>query len=103
MVFRHRPSRTVIFADLIENFTDPFLREHWSGWRRSPAKIAGMTSVNPHAPPQWRLAFVKRAPARATRGKKLGWDRDRVVMAQGEWRRSDGRAFVTRAIAWLDP
>lgn len=102
VVFFHRPSRTVILADLIENFTDPFLREHWSGWRRSLAKLDGITSDNPHAPLEWRLSFLDRATARAARDKMLGWACERVVMAHGEWQRADGHAFLAKAFAWLD-
>jgi len=102
VVFFHRPSRTVILADLIENFTDPFLREHWSGWRRSLAKLDGITSDNPHAPLEWRLSFLDRAPARAARDKMLGWECERVVMAHGEWQRTDGHAFLAKAFTWLD-
>ena len=101
-VFFHRPSRTVILADLIENFTEPFLREHWSRWRRALAKVDGITADNPHAPLEWRLSFLDRTPARAARDKMLGWNGERVIMAHGEWQRSGGQAFLTRAFAWLD-
>ena len=33
IVFCHRPSATAIVADLIQTFSDRFLREHWGGWR----------------------------------------------------------------------
>lgn len=102
IVFFHRLSRTVILADLIENSTDPFLREHWSGWRRSLAKLDGITSDNPHAPLEWRLSFLDRAPTRAVRDKMLGWECERVVMAHGEWQRTDGHAFLAKAFAWLN-
>lgn len=103
VVFLHRPSRTVIVADLIENFTDSFLREHWSGWRRVLAELDGITSDNPRAPLEWRLSFLNRASARAARDKVLGWNCERVVMAHGEWQRSDGHAFLQHALAWLGP
>ncbi len=35
VVFFHRPSRTAIFADLIEAFTEDFLQKHWSWWQRN--------------------------------------------------------------------
>ncbi len=101
VVFFHRPSRTVILADLIENFTEPFLREHWSRWARALAKLDGITSDNPHAPLEWRLSFINRAPARAARDRMLGWNAERVIMAHGEWQRSGGHAFLARAFAWL--
>jgi len=31
----------------------------------------------------------------------LAWDPQQVVMAHGEWQRSDGRRYLERAFAWL--
>jgi hypothetical protein len=42
IVFLHRPSATAIVADLIQTFSDHFLREHWGGgafWRDSMASL----------------------------------------------------------------
>ncbi len=103
VVFLHRPSRTVIVADLIESFTDRFLREHWSWWQRPLAKLGGITAHRPRAPLEWRLSFIKRAPARAARDKVLGWPCERVIMAHGEWQRADGHAFLARSLDWLGP
>jgi len=101
IVFLHRPSRTVILADLIEAFSDRFLREHWSWWQRPLAALDGLSARNPGAPREWRLSFVDRAPARAARAKVLGWDCERVIMAHGEWERSSGHAYLERSLAWL--
>ena len=101
IVFLHKPSRTTIFADLIENFSDGFLREHWSWWQRPLAKLDGITADNPRAPLEWRLSFTNRAPAREARSKVLGWHCERVIMAHGDWQRSDGHAFLARSLAWL--
>lgn len=100
-VFHHKPSRTVILADLIENFGDDFLHRHWSWWRRMLARIDGITARAPGAPREWRLSFVNRTPARAARDTMLGWDCERVVMAHGDWQRTDGHDFLARAFAWL--
>ncbi len=103
IVFFHRPSRTAIVADLIEAFSDSFLCDHWSWWRRALASIDGITAREPGAPREWRLSFLDRAPARAARDKALGWNCERVIMAHGEWRRSNGAAFLARAFDWLGP
>jgi hypothetical protein len=42
VVFLHRPSATAIVADLIQTFSDAFLREHW-GWYRFLARLDGLT------------------------------------------------------------
>lgn len=101
IVFFHRPSQTVILADLIEAFSADFLKEHWSWWQRPLATLDGVTLGKPGAPREWRLSFTTRAPARAAREKVLGWPAERVVMAHGEWQRADGHAFLTRALTWL--
>lgn len=101
VVFFHRPSQTVILADLIEAFSDDFLKEHWSWWQRPLAALDGITVHNPGAPREWRLSFTDRMPARAARDKVLGWPVERVIMAHGEWQRANGHAFLKRAFAWL--
>jgi hypothetical protein len=101
IVFCHRPSRTVIMADLIEAFSERFLREHWRWWQRPLARLDGIVAEKALAPLEWRLSFLDRAPARAARSKLLNWDCERVIMAHGEWRRSGGREFLARSLAWL--
>lgn len=103
IVFLHRPSRSVIVADLIEAFGDAFLDKHYSWWQRQVARFGGITARHPHAPLDWRVSFTKRAAARAARAKLLGWEVERVIMAHGEWCRSDGHAYLERALAWLGP
>ncbi|QUD89522.1 DUF4336 domain-containing protein [Phenylobacterium montanum] len=103
VVFFHRPSRTVIVADLIEALTEEFLREHWPWWMRLLARVDGIAAQNPGAPREWRVTFLDRLPARAARQKVLGWSADRVVMAHGDWVRKDGHAYLERSLAWLGP
>jgi len=101
IVFLHRPSRTVIVADLIESLDQGFLRAHWRWWQRPLARLDGISADRPGAPREWRWSFIDRAPARRARDKVLGWDCERVIMAHGDWERADGHAFLARALAWL--
>ena len=87
IVFFHRPSGTAIVADLIQTFSDQFLREHW--WRFL-ARLDGLTQDQACAPLEWRLSFINRAPARRARDKVLNWNCQRVIMAHGEWVRVGG-------------
>jgi len=100
IVFLHRPSATVIVADLIQTFSDAFLRANW-GWWRFLARMDGLTQSQACAPLEWRLSFVNRAPARRARAKMLDWNCDRVIVAHGEWQRTDGNAFLARSFRWL--
>ncbi|HJM49729.1 MAG TPA: DUF4336 domain-containing protein [Alphaproteobacteria bacterium] len=101
IVFCHRPSATVIIADLSENFGRAFLERHWRGWQRAIAGPWGITEAHGYPPLEWRLTFWHRAPARRARAKVLGWQAQRVVMAHGEWQRTGGQAYLERAFSWL--
>ena len=103
MVFFHRPSRTAIFADLIQAFDDAFLRRNWSWWRRPVARIGGIAAANPGAPRDWRLSFLDRKAARTARAKILAWRCERMIVAHGDWRETGGRDLVKRALSWLGP
>ncbi|HWE46726.1 MAG TPA: DUF4336 domain-containing protein [Caulobacteraceae bacterium] len=100
IVFLHRPSGAVIVADLIQTFSDRYLREHWGAWRFL-ARIDGITKDDPGAPREWRASFVNRAPARRARDKVLGWDCRRVLVAHGQQPHGDARAFLAKSFRWL--
>lgn len=101
IVFFHRRSRTAIVADLVQAFSDAFLRAHWRPWQRPLARLDGIVAAKCHAPLEWRLSFLDRRPARAALAKVLAWECDRVVIAHGDWARSDGRAYFEKAFSWL--
>ena len=100
VVFLHRPSGTLIVADLIQMFSDAFLRSHW-GWFRGLARIDGLTQDQARAPLEWRLSFIDRAPARRARDKVLGWKCRNLIVAHGERPDPIDQAFVTRSFGWL--
>ena len=101
IVFFHRPSRTAIVADLIQAFDETFLRRHWSWWKRPLAKFGGISAAHPGAPGDWRSSFLSRKSARVAAAKVLSWNCERVVIAHGDWARSDGQAFLRRGFGWL--
>ena len=100
IVFFHRPSSTAIVADLIQTFSDHFLREHWGRWRFL-ARLDGLTQDQACAPLEWRLSFLNRTPARRARDKVMNWNCRRVIMAHGEWPRTNGNAFLAKSFRWL--
>ena len=101
MVFLHRPSSTAILADLSENFSAEFLDRHWPPWARRFARIWKITEPWGLAPLELRLSWFRRAEARATRDRLLAENPEKVVMAHGEWQRTDGKAYLERVFAWL--
>jgi hypothetical protein len=101
LVFFHRPSRTVILADLSENFGEAFLLRHWKPWQVWIARRWGITTARGYAPLEWRLSFTDRAKARAARDRMIGWSPERVIMAHGEWQKTGGQAYLKRAFGWI--
>lgn len=96
-IFFHRQSRTVLIADLIQNFPPTWFK----GWRAWIARLDAMVAEQPQTPMKFRLAFVNRAAARASLRRLLAWDAEKVVMAHAEPVRENGRAFLKRAFRWL--
>lgn len=97
VVFFHRRSHTVLFADLIQNFR----RDWFKGWRGVVARLGGIVAPNPAAPRDWRTSFLNRRAARLALGQVLAWPIERVLIAHGDLPNADGPAFVRRAFNWL--
>lgn len=97
VVFFHRGSRTVLFADLIQNFP----RDWFRGWRGAVARLDGLVAPNPGAPREWRASFLDRRAARRSLDRVLAWPIEFVVIAHGDLPTGDGAAFVRRGFAWL--
>ncbi|MCC0024297.1 MAG: DUF4336 domain-containing protein [Hyphomicrobiaceae bacterium] len=102
-VFFHKASRTAIFADLIENFSEHFLQTDpgWSGWKRWVARVWHITEPFGMAPLEWRLSFFNRTRARDALHKVIDWDAGQVVMAHGRWIDKDGANFIRQSFRWL--
>ena len=101
--FFHRPSATAIIADMSQNFSGAFLREHWPWWTRRLAQLAGMTEGKGYGPLELRLTTMNCRSARAAVEKMLAWNPRRVIMAHGVWQRENGRDYLERAFGWLHP
>lgn len=101
IIFFHKTSKTVIIADMSENFSEDFLREHWAPWKRRIARMWGVVEGKGQAPLELRLTAFPRSPLRKARDTMLGWNPTRVVMAHGEWQPNDGRRYLEKAFAWV--
>jgi len=97
IVFFHRSSHTVLFADLIQNFP----RDWFKGWRGVAARLGGIVAPDPGTPSDWRASFLNRNAARVALGQILAWPIERVLIAHGDLPAADGAAFVRRAFTWL--
>lgn len=97
IVLFHRPSRTAIFCDLLQQFPPGW----FTGWRAVIARLDLMVSPEPAVPRKFRLAFTDRALARTAIVQVLDWPAERVIMAHGAPVTSDVPAFLRRAFRWL--
>lgn len=99
VVFFHCASRTLILADLIENFE---AAKADGRFMRILLRIGGVLDPDGQMPRDLRLTFRgKKAELRAAVRTMLGWTPERIILAQGRWYRQDGTAELRRAFRWL--
>ena len=98
-VFYHRPSKTVILTDLIENFE---LAKVNSRWLRFLLKFAGNVEPDGKAPIDLRMTFWKHREIFAKKAMHmLAWDAEKVIMAHGRPYLKDGDKELRRAFRWV--
>jgi hypothetical protein len=98
VVFFHRPSRTLLLTDFIENFEARKL----SLGMRFLTWIGGCLDPNGSMPRDMRMTFSTRKPElRAAVEKMIAWNPERIILAHGRWYRRDGAAELKRAFKWV--
>lgn len=98
VVFLHRPSATLVLADLIENFEADRLDTPM----RWIARFGGVLAPDGKTPLDMRLTYLgHRAEARACFERMLAWQPQRIILAHGRCFMHDGEAELRRAFAWL--
>lgn len=81
--FFHKPSKTLILVDLLENIGDNYrheaglLLQFW--W-----KVVFRMWNNPKAAPEYQMGWGKKDIVKIGLNKILGWDAERVILAHGE-------------------
>ncbi|MDN3556724.1 DUF4336 domain-containing protein [Halomonas maura] len=99
-VFLHVATRTLIVADLVENFAP----RAFGPLQRGVARMTGILAPNGGMPRDWRLSFAfHKAEARAHLRSLLAWRPETIVMAHGEIVDTDAQAFLRRSFGWLKP
>lgn len=97
-VFLHRPSRTLILTDLIENFESGRTR---SRCLRVVLRVAGAADPDGKAPIDMQLTFLRhRKAVRAAVSRMLAWEPERIVISHGRWYDSNAVAELRRAFRW---
>jgi hypothetical protein len=101
VVFFHRESRTLILADLIENFEPARIRGRLL---TALMRLGGVVDPHGSTPVDLRLTFLgRKARARKSLRRLLAWAPDRLVMAHGRPYETGAMAELRRAFRWLGP
>lgn len=99
VAFFHRPSKTLLLVDLIENFTDQTPDVNWvlTLWWKAVFRMWN----NPKPAPEYQLGWKDKTAARRTLGRILEWDFDKIILSHGDLIETDAKK---RAIqAWRKP
>ena len=94
-VFFHRPTRSIVSSDLIQNFETS---SHFA--TRLYLKAAGIHG-KPGVSRMLKLIYRDRAAARASIERMLAWEFERIVLAHGEPIQRDAKETVRSAFGWL--
>lgn len=97
VLFLHRPSRTLLVGDLIENH-DP---ARFARWQRVVGRANAMLAPHGTTPRNYRLTFWRRREARRALREVLLWDPKRVVVTHGPVVDEDAREFLQNAFRWV--
>jgi hypothetical protein len=95
--FFHRPSRTLILTDLIENFESNKLSSGFSRWL---AWLGGALAPDGQMPRDMRFTYP-RAELRQAIETMMKWGPERIILAHGRWYQANGAAELRRAFRWL--
>lgn len=94
--FFHRRSRTLVLADLIENFEPHKL----SLLMRMLTWLGGVQHPDGQMPRDMRLTFAK-PQLKAAVETMIGWGPERIILAHGRWYDKNGATELHRAFRWL--
>jgi hypothetical protein len=98
-VFLHRPTRTLILTDLIENFESSRVR---SPSLRRLLRWARVADQDGRRPLDMGLAFLLRAKTlRAAVERMIEWNPERVILAHGRWFSAAGTDELRRVFRWV--
>jgi hypothetical protein len=97
VVFFHRPSRTLLLGDLIENHDPRTL----GPIHRALARANAMLAPRGTTPRNYRMSFWHRSLAREAVAEILAWQPRRVVVLHGPCVEENATEFLQHAFQWL--
>lgn len=97
-VMLHKPSKTLLVVDLLENFTDRTLHVSWQV--KASFKLCGMWN-RPRPAPEYRFGWSDKVAAQSSLEQILGWDFDSIVLSHGDNITENAKEQARRA--WTPP
>jgi len=95
VAFFHKPSRTLLLVDLLENYGDDYthsadpLLQFW--WKH----IFHMWN-NPKAAPEYQMGWGDRVAVKRALDRILDWDFERIILAHGNTIESNAKAIARK-------
>ena len=99
VAFFHKPSKTLLVVDLIENFTDQTPNVNWLlklWW-----KVVFHMWDNPKPAPEYQMGWKDKAAARESLQRILEWDFDKIVLSHGDLIETNAKSMAQKA--WEKP
>ncbi len=99
VAFFHKPSKTLILTDMIENFELSHLHPAWWRWL---IRFAGITDPDGKTPIDLYWSFLgHRDQLKTAIETMIDWKPERVILAHGRWYQKDGVRELRRAFRRL--
>jgi hypothetical protein len=97
--FLHRPSRTLIMTDMIENFEESRFRSRFYRWL---SHVGGVIDPDGKTPSDVRMSFRgDRDELRRQVETMIDWAPERLIMAHGRWYPTGAVDELRRAFRWV--
>ncbi len=96
VAFLHKPTRTLILVDLLENIGDDYTHEAGLLLRFWWKAVFHMWN-NPKPAPEYQLGWGDKEIVRKGLEKILSWDFERIIIAHGNLIEMDAKAVATKA------
>ncbi|MBM4128428.1 MAG: DUF4336 domain-containing protein [Nitrospira sp.] len=97
MVFLHKPSKTLILTDLIQNH-DP--KNETAIWKMIK-KMNGVLAPHGGVPKDLRLTIRDKVKARASLNQILSWDFEKLIISHGLCIEKEAKNYVAGCFSWL--
>jgi len=95
----HKPTRTLLLVDAIENFTSATANVSWQ--LKALWRVAFHMWNSPKPAPEYQLGWKDKSVARASLTRILEWEFDKIILSHGENITEDAKATARRA--WTPP